>query len=332
MSQYLSFSDAAEKVLREYGGRKPMHYREIIRIALKNKLISTKGLTPETTLTAVIGGENRRRLSRGEEPRFVVHGKGLYGLTEWESRGILKEIQKKNKEVKRKLHQLLMSMDPKKFEDLIGELLANMGFENVEVTKRSGDGGIDVRGELVVGNVIRTKMAVQVKKWKSNVQSNTIRDLRGGLGTHDQGLVITTSDFSKGAKQQANRIDAPPIGLMNGKELIELLVEHQIGIKKKDVYVIEIDNEKDLFKIPEEKVEPRGIDINRLPVFGKTKGKEYKAVLVDMKRVKLKGKIYNSPSGAAKSITGYPVDGWHFWKYKDSKTGRLESINKLLGK
>jgi len=67
MSQYLSFSDAAEKVLREYGGRKPMHYREIIRIALKNKLISTKGLTPETTLTAVIGGENRRQRNGNQE-------------------------------------------------------------------------------------------------------------------------------------------------------------------------------------------------------------------------------------------------------------------------
>lgn len=45
-------------------------------------------------------------------------------------------------------------------------LLAEMGSEIVEVTKLSGDGGIDVRGTLVVGDVVRIKMAVQVKKWK----------------------------------------------------------------------------------------------------------------------------------------------------------------------
>jgi restriction system protein len=60
-------------------------------------------------------------------------------------------------------------MDPAAFEELVGELLAKIGFEDVTVTRASGDGGIDVRGTLVAGDVIQTKMAVQVKRWKSNV-------------------------------------------------------------------------------------------------------------------------------------------------------------------
>lgn len=53
MAEKLSFADAAEEILREYG--KPMHYREIIKIVLDKGLVSTGGQTPEATLSAVIG-------------------------------------------------------------------------------------------------------------------------------------------------------------------------------------------------------------------------------------------------------------------------------------
>ena len=102
MPKFLSFTDTAEKVLKEYADKKPMYYKEIIRLAIKNKWISTKGLTPETTLTASIGSENRRRQARGEEPRFIAYGKGMYGLSMWGPKGLAKEIQEKNKEKKKK--------------------------------------------------------------------------------------------------------------------------------------------------------------------------------------------------------------------------------------
>jgi restriction system protein len=71
--------------------------------------------------------------------------------------------------------------------------LTAIGFEEVEVTSRTKDGGIDVRGTLVVGDVIRTRLAVQVKRWKQNVQSPVIQQVRGSLGAHEQGLIITTT-------------------------------------------------------------------------------------------------------------------------------------------
>lgn len=71
--------------------------------------------------------------------------------------------------MRERLLQQIRTMDPAAFEELVGELLAKIGFEDVTVTRASGDGGIDVRGTLVAGDVIQTKMAVQVKRWKSNV-------------------------------------------------------------------------------------------------------------------------------------------------------------------
>ncbi|MDQ3816797.1 MAG: restriction endonuclease, partial [Acidobacteriota bacterium] len=114
-------------------------------------------------------------------------------------------------------------------------------FEEVAVTARSGDGGIDVRGTMVVGDVIRTRMAVQVKRWKNNIQSPTIQQVRGSLGTHEQGLIITTSDFSSGARTEAERANAIPVALMNGDQLIELLIENDIYVRRTSYDLIEID-------------------------------------------------------------------------------------------
>lgn len=323
MPTKLSFTDGAEKVLRGSGNRKPMHYRDILDIAIQKGLILTKGLTPETTLTAVIGSENRRRLRRGEEPRFVVYGKGLYGLSEWEAKGLLRDIQKRNIEIKQKLRKMVMKISPERFEELTGQLLAEIGFENVEVTNRSGDGGIDVKGELIVGGVIKTKMAVQVKRWTHNVHPQVVTQLRGSLGPHEQGLIITTSDFSVGAVQEASDPYKAPIALMNSKELVELMAEYQVGIKKTEISVLELDESEKLFEKVVEKEVPA-----KIKIFGKTKGKIFKAFLVNLKQVEVQGRTYTSPSGAARNVCDYPIDGWHFWKYEDEK-GNLQTIDKL---
>jgi restriction system protein len=79
-----------------------------------------------------------------------------------------------------------------------------------------------------------------VKRWKHNVQSPVIQQVRGSLGTHEQGLVITTSDFSAGAKEEAKRPDATPVGLMNGEQLVALLVESEIGVRRTSLQLIQL--------------------------------------------------------------------------------------------
>ena len=195
----LSFTDATEEILQRFSGNKPMHYREITQKAVELGLLKTSGLTPEATLYSQILLEIERQTKRGDTPRFVKHGKGLVGLTKWMPVGLVSQIVQQNNAARKKLHERLFTMSPKDFEVLIGQLLSAIGFEDISVTKYSGDGGIDVRGTLVVGDVIRINMAVQVKRWKNNLQSPEVQKVRGSLGTHDQGLIITTSDFSSGA-------------------------------------------------------------------------------------------------------------------------------------
>lgn len=234
----LSFTDATEHVLEHFGNRKPMHYRDITRKALELQLLRTSGQTPEATLYAQVVTEIARQTRRGETPRFVKEGKGRISLTRWMSqgladqRGLASQIEQHNQAVRQKLHDRLHAMKPDDFEALIGELLVALGFEEVTVTRLTNDNGIDVRGVLVVGDVIRLHMAVQVKRWKNNVQAPIVQQVRGSLGNHEQGLIITTSDFSEGARREAERSNADPVALMNGHQLVALLIEHNIGVHR----------------------------------------------------------------------------------------------------
>ncbi len=239
----LSFTDATEQILKQFGDGKPMYYREITRKALKLDLIKTKGLTPEATLYSQILSEIRRQARRGDMPRFIMQRGGLVSLSSWqpiEAVGLASQIEQHNKQARKKFHEQLLSRDPKDFEELIGKLSNAMGFQDVTVTKYSGDNGIDVRGTLVVGDVIRVNMAVQVKRWKDNVLAPIVQQVRGSLGPHDQGLIITTSDFSPGAIEEARRTDRIPVALMNGDQLVALLVEHSIGVLRTPYQLIEL--------------------------------------------------------------------------------------------
>jgi restriction system protein len=235
-----SFTNAAEHILRTYANQQPMHYQAITKKALEMKLLSTKGLTPEATMYAQIITESERRKRRGEQPRFVMHGKGMVGLAVWEPEGLAGMIESHNRAVRKQLLKRIQEMSAAEFEELIALLLTALGFEDVTVTPYSGDQGIDIRSTLVVGDSIRTRMAVQVKKWKNNVQAPTVQQVRGSLSTHEQGLIITTSDFSKGAVAEANQADKIPVALMNGERLVDLLIENDIGITRTSYDLIEM--------------------------------------------------------------------------------------------
>ncbi len=222
-----------------------MHYRAITAKALELGLVKTTGKTPEATLYAQVLTETQRRKKRGEMPRFVMEGKGFIGLSDWLEGGLARQIELHNAEIRKALRVNLRAMRPDKFEALVGRLLVALGFEDTEVTSYGSDGGIDVRGTLIVGDVIRTRMAVQVKRWNKNVQSPTVQQVRGSLGTHEQGLIITTSDFSAKAKTEAARPDAVPVALMNGEQLVRLLVENQIGVSRAAYDLIELDGSEE---------------------------------------------------------------------------------------
>lgn len=140
-----------------------------------------------------------------------------------------------------KLHNILLSMDPGAFERLTQRILRESGFTQVEVTGRSGDGGIDGKGIVRLNGILSFHTIFQCKKYQGSVSASHMRDFRGAMqGRADKGLFITTGSFTRDAVKEATRDGAPPIDLIDGEQLIDMLKDLELGVKeviKKDYEV-----------------------------------------------------------------------------------------------
>lgn len=143
-----------------------------------------------------------------------------------------------------KVHKELLNLSPSAFERLCQRVLRESGFTQVEVTGRSGDGGIDGRGIVKIGGLLSFHIIFQCKRYLGNVSAKQIRDFRGAMqGRADKGIFITTGSFTRDAKAEAKRDGAPPIDLLEGNDLIEKMGELGLGVKIQTEKVIEIDSE-----------------------------------------------------------------------------------------
>lgn len=129
-----------------------------------------------------------------------------------------------------RLLETIGAMTPAGFERLCQRLLRESGFVRVEVTGRTGDGGIDGVGVLRV-NLISFHVYFQSKKWAGSVGSPEIRNFRGAMqGRGDKGLIITTGGFTADARKEATRDGAPAIDLVDGETLCDLLKDLKLGV------------------------------------------------------------------------------------------------------
>jgi restriction system protein len=145
---------------------------------------------------------------------------------------------------KERLLEVLRTSHPSVFERLCQLLLIESGFTQVKVTGKSGDGGIDGRGVLRLGDLISFQVLFQCKRYRGVVGAPEIRNFRGAMwGKSDKGLFITTGSFTANAVAEAVHDGAPPIDLIDGDQLCELLKQRGIGVRTKQVEVVEIDTE-----------------------------------------------------------------------------------------
>ena len=138
----------------------------------------------------------------------------------------------------------LIEMPPDAFERLCQRLLRESGFIEVEVTGRSGDGGIDGNGIIRLAGLISFPVLFQCKRYNSNVSAGVVRDFRGAMiGRADKGIILTTGGFTREAQQEATRDGAPPIDLIDGDLLINKLKELKLGVSTRMVEAVEVDRD-----------------------------------------------------------------------------------------
>ena len=125
----------------------------------------------------------------------------------------------------------LMKMKPDAFERLAQRLLREADFDSVNVTGKSGDGGIDGLGVYRLG-LVSFPVFFQCKRYQGSVGAGAVRDFRGAMaGRGDKGLLITTGSFTADAKKEATRDGAPPVDLIDGDRLCELLKLYDLGVR-----------------------------------------------------------------------------------------------------
>lgn len=207
---------------------------------LENSSRGIWALTPDGLKTEAVDKEKVKR-----QLRISKEGKKAKKEEIVEEAETPEEISKL--EWQEEVLEILQNISPNSFERLCQRVLRELGFINVEVTGRTGDGGIDGKGVIKLGGVLSFHIIFQCKRYKDNISPSLIRDFRGAMvGRADKGLFITTGTFTREAKKEAIRDGAPPIDLIDGFQFAEKLKELELGITTEHIEKVEI--RKDWFE------------------------------------------------------------------------------------
>lgn len=214
----LQLSDALLEVIDGKTGQSVLQYDlSWVRTILKNKNILTKGGKGIWVLN------NSNEIIPTIEPTPKIKKN--------EERDADEEVEELEKWKKEVIGIITENLSPSSFERLIQRILREKGFSQVEVTGKTGDGGIDGRGIAKINGILSFHIIFQCKRYKGKVSSSEIRDFRGAMvGRTDKGLFITTGTFTRDAIREANRDGAPAIDLMNGDKIAEKLKELNLGV------------------------------------------------------------------------------------------------------
>jgi len=247
----MTWNDAAEHILENQNT--PLRYTDLANKILQAKLVDTASKTPSITLHASITIENQNREARGIRPRFVIV-RGEVSLLAWETTHAQESFAKKLDEntgaVRDELLRRLRNLTGEEFESFIEALLIKMEYENIETRGGPSDEGIDLLCEMSQGiNQVKTAVQAKCKQPQNRVGPNDVRLLRDVLPKFkcSQGVLITTSDFTKEAREAATEEGRQPIILIDGKKLVELSIEHEIGVKARSFKQYFIDEDFELF-------------------------------------------------------------------------------------
>ena len=243
-SEIAGLSDEQLEVLHnpEKGGQTEVEYRLAwTRTYLKKYGVlenSSRGVWALTSKGRQLDRVNNRAVTRfaREQMRKARVDSAEHELDETEEEATWRD----------ELLDALLEMEPSAFERLVQRLLRESGFIQVEVTGRSGDGGIDGKGIMRLGGLLSFHVIFQCKRYRGSVTVSQVRDFRGAMvGRADKGLLITTGNFTKEATGEATRDGAPAIDLIDGDQLIGKLKELGLSVKTEKVEVEKITVDRD---------------------------------------------------------------------------------------
>ena len=219
-----------ERLQHEWPNWSPS-YTQTSRLILDTPRTRGKGLAPSTSVPDTNGTTDPT------PPRPETANEGSKEVPE-PSISLFEQANREVEQTKHLLLDRLRTITPSGFEKLVGELLITLGFKDLQVTGRSGDGGIDgqCRHEF-----LNLDVPFQAKRWSSSVGYQPLAEFRGGRAArYERALFITTSTFTAAAKELAEEPTRPKLILINGQDLVGLMVEQQFGVTEQPIRTLVI--------------------------------------------------------------------------------------------
>jgi restriction system protein len=205
--------------------------------------LTEKGLNKKLSIEDLQEFHNERKRIEKEErqkKKLVIED------SDKDTENLVSEDQKEEDELdeifdyKAALLNILQELPPPGFERICQRLLRESGFEQVTVTGKSGDGGIDGIGILQVNPFVSFKVLFQCKRYQGSVTPSQVRDFRGAMiGRADKGIIMTTGTFTTEAKREARREGVSPIEIVDGEKIVEMFETLELGLKPTKTYEID---------------------------------------------------------------------------------------------
>lgn len=210
-----------------------MQIREISARAIERKLWQPVGETPWGTLNSDIRTDIERATAQGRASVFARSEGGYISIAIAGTSGpaVLDCNRVERAALKMELLERARTVHPRRFEELIGELIRRMGYQDVVVTPYFRDGGVDVTARFPCGPITDRRFVFQAKRWRNPVGQRAVRELRGVLEPDEQGVLMTTSSFSASARRLSERWGHSVV-LIGGDELADLLIRHDLGVRR----------------------------------------------------------------------------------------------------
>ena len=165
---------------------------------------------------------------------------GIPGTPTWNSDSLRAQVEQVNGGLRERLLTKLEHMEPQRLAKCLSDVLARLGYV-ADHAPKTVDGELEFTGTLTVGGAISSRLAVHVRRQGgAQLGVDAVRALRGCLELEEQGLLVTTGDFSDAARTEANAPGRRQISLMNGVQLATLMLDFEIGVEATTLKVYDV--------------------------------------------------------------------------------------------
>lgn len=245
----MTLADAAYDVLRGSSDGRPIHYRQIAEIAIKRRLVRGEVVDVARALRGAMVREQRQRDGEGLRQRIRSLGQGMFALGERKlepdlysaERDLTDRLNRTREATRVTLRRRLRNMPAGPFELLMRLLLEKMGMLGAELIKR-GEGVSYYAGPFSRGSR-NFKLLCAIRPGEGEISREAVGELRAGvrLRGYDEGLLLCAARLSSPALAEVNA--APGIEAYDQDALTDLLIRHQLGVRRMQIPVDYIDTE-----------------------------------------------------------------------------------------